>query len=437
MCVCQQVNADSTSISPALSQVDSQQVSAPASKISSSGSLESTPAGSTDSSSEALSKVSADTSVEVTKEDSWDSALSDSTLVSPGGDSTKGLSSGDTGISHLDSTVSGDSLTSLSDSSTSIIPAASTLLKEPVDITTDSAAAQKLQRQIAVRETRINTIDQFKGKYKSPKKALFMSLLAPGLGQAYLGSYYRASAYVIAEAGLWSGWHYYVNVKHDRQVRRYRRYADANWSHAAYEDSIVSMFSTQGPDIILKANQTRESFCQIFKAGDVQKTCKEFSDDYNTDYKNLPHYGYSRYDYRDSVWNIDTVSLRRSQDIPINVIHDFYEIIGKHDEYVSGWRDVSSFEIRDSVIYGESILRGTYRDMRAKATRYSRMQTWFLGGIFINHLVSGLDAAIAARFHNKKLYQTDVQWYDRVRLHSYLAFYHSEPYPTVVAYLPF
>ena len=75
--------------------------------------------------------------------------------------------------------------------------------------------------------------------------------------------------------------------------------------------------------------------------------------------------------------------------------------------------------------------------MRDRANQYARMQTYFLGGIVLNHIVSALDAALAARFHNKALYQTEARWYDRVRLESDLAWEGVFPRPTVTASLTF
>ena len=78
-------------------------------------------------------------------------------------------------------------------------------------------------------------------------------------------------------------------------------------------------------------------------------------------------------------------------------------------------------------------LQQEYVSMRAKANDYARMQAYFLGGMVLNHLVSALDAALSAHFHNKALYQTEVQWYERLRLDSQLAWDGLSPKSTVVA----
>jgi hypothetical protein len=98
---------------------------------------------------------------------------------------------------------------------------------------------------------------------------------------------------------------------------------------------------------------------------------------------------------------------------------------------------------------GDVVLKGTqkvlattpdqqrYIAMRDQANDYARMQAWFLGGMVINHIVSALDAALTARYHNKALYQTETSWYDRVHLDSRIAWDGLAPTPTVTASFTF
>ena len=126
-----------------------------------------------------------------------------------------------------------------------------------------------------------------------------------------------------------------------------------------------------------------------------------------------------------------------------NDLQNFYELIGKYTEFASGWEDVSG-SYNDGSLYvldesdknkNQQVLK--YRSMRSRATDLSRMQTVFLGGIIINHLVSALDAAFSARLHNKRLYQTDISWYDRINLDSYVTLYGIDMYTSITAKLSF
>ncbi|MBF0430980.1 MAG: hypothetical protein HQK83_06850 [Fibrobacteria bacterium] len=320
------------------------------------------------------------------------------------------------------------------------------LSKETDSIAVDSINQTKKQvgkksakKDNIYQESRINTIDDMKGKYRSPKKALFMSLLVPGLGQAYVGHYIRGSLYFALEIGLGISWRHYVVVKHDRQVKKYESFADEHWSNKTHEDEIKDIFSndySEDPEIMKVVLPHREAFCNsIFhESSSSLETCLEFSDQQSgtiKPYSDLPHY----IDAQEEPEDRDDVSKYRQE--TYQDLHTFYELIGKYDEFITGWDDAQDVEWLDSSVTGTSLRREDYRQMRRKASEYSRMQAWFLGGIVLNHLVSAVDAAISARFHNKKLYQTDVKWYDRVKLDSYFVFNGSVPFSEIRMRLPF
>ena len=320
----------------------------------------------------------------------------------------------------------------------------------------DTAVAKPKKRKRIVRETTVNTIDELKGRYRSPKKALFMSLVVPGLGQSYVGqhwfNYTRGAVYFFTDVALAYGWHYYVVDKQDRQITKYRRFADAHWSQSKYEDSIsrqvlpgynVSNFELRNPH--------RPTYCDAVQnqgsqtGGELFAGCKELTGN-----------NFSRFQafYKGAEANASADSIGRLRG-QFNNVQTFYEIIGKEAEFITGWDDANNILIGDSTfgligsdgkaqlgadkkpLPATSANQQTYISMRAQANDYARMQAYFLGGIVLNHLVSAVDAALAANYHNKRLYQTETGWYDRVRLDSYVALDGYAPKPTVVASFTF
>ncbi len=294
-------------------------------------------------------------------------------------------------------------------------------------------AGESERRQRIVRETTVNTIDELKGRYRSPKKALFMSLVVPGLGQAYVGHYYRAAAYVLADVAMIAGWRHYVVVKHDRQVRRYRQFADENWSQSKYEDSVSQVLSIRDKEARILLTPHREFYCNYV----VNRTPGQGERLFEAcrDLPSTNDYSLYREVYGDANRDAEARGEFRSN---FPDVHQFYESIGKHQEFISGWADANDVIFGDSSIIGTSDHRSRYIGMRAQATEYSRMQVYFMGGIVLNHIISALDAALAARFHNRALYQTEVSWYDRIRLESVLGRdSQGLPVPTVLAHIPF
>ncbi len=302
---------------------------------------------------------------------------------------------------------------------------------QPEPKATEPAPAR---RRREVRESTVHTIDELKGSYRSPKKALFMSLLVPGLGQAYVGHYVRGGAYFIADIGLALGWHHYVVVRHREQVTRYRGFADRHWSSARYEDRLYNTIGTEEQFKI--SNPHRDAYClSIYRSGiNAEKNLLDACAEPYDANKEINYRTHRAQTSQFEGTNGDLIQLAKFRRETIAEPHNFYEVIGKYNEFASGWEDVQ-FNLTDTV--ATSAQRSQYLKMRGKANDYSRMQAMFLGGMVLNHMVSALDAAIAAQLHNRRLYQTEVRWYERVRLHSDLVFDGMQPRPSVAATLRF
>jgi hypothetical protein len=299
--------------------------------------------------------------------------------------------------------------------------------------------------RVITRETTVNPLDTRRGSYRNPKKALFMSLIVPGLGQAYVGqsafNYSRAALYFGTEITLGALWYHYTVVKYDREVKRYRRYADEHWSQGAYEDAA---FTGSAAESFADLNPYRAAYC-----GSVQRHGRGSAaedalyngclDILDPDSATGPKYQNFKSQYDDS-WgfgatpNPDSVGARRAS-YADRV--DFYSLIGRYQEFVGGWDDVTGLAYTDSSIAGASANRDTYAAMRGRAQDYSRMQAWFIGGIALNHIASAIDAAITARRNNKHLYEGEARWYDRIGVDGGLAFNGGRPFTRMTASLSF
>ena len=90
-------------------------------------------------------------------------------------------------------------------------------------------------------------------------------------------------------------------------------------------------------------------------------------------------------------------------------IQQYYELIGKYDQYVAGWDDLKRVrrdgsignaaaptEV-DSVENFHSELRLRYEDQRDESNEFLKRASWATGFLLVNHVISAIDASRVAR----------------------------------------
>jgi hypothetical protein len=260
-----------------------------------------------------------------------------------------------------------------------------------------------------VNVSKVTSLDEAKGKYKSPKKAMFMSLVLPGSGQLYVGNsqsrYVRGSFYLAEEIALIFGLYYNSVYKYDKQVKKYKSFATDNFSVTGYELAMNSIFRPEYEDAFNRLyGAERENYCKSFFGNAAYMPCVE---NFGKNTNGYPGDGTPRYNSS-----------------------EFYRAIAS-DNFIPGWNDayVPTSEI-EANLYTEDpqyIPLGTsnnykeYLSMRKKANDYADRQAIFLGAIILNHIVSAIDAALSARAHNSSLYEEKISFLDRIRLGSDLS----------------
>ncbi len=280
-----------------------------------------------------------------------------------------------------------------------------------------------------VKVSKVNSIDEMKGRYKNPRKALFMSLLIPGSGQLYVGgskfNYIRGGAYLALEALLWINWGYYSVHKYNKQVKRYKNYAKEHYSIGVYENAMRDLYNANadlyGSTFANRYMGTRKSFCEAIYGSAGHDGC--YHEDVQALFQNDEgHVGRFAKDPVLLGEEIENVGSFSNSSEVFQLIAD--------DNYILGWDDVENptlainlgLDESEVVPLGESKNQEEYRSMRSKANDYADMQAWFFGGLILNHIISAIDAAFTANAHNKELYQEDLSWYDNLHFDSGVSF---------------
>ena len=346
-----------------------------------------------------------------------DSAKVDSATIAPV-DSAK-----------VDSAVVSSSSEPVSSSSSEPASSSSSVqVAEPVVIPSSSSMSRR-DLLGPVKVSKVNGIDEMKGRYKSPKKAMFMSLVVPGSGQLYTGgssfTYVRGAVYLALEAALWGGWYYFSVYKYDNQVKNYKKFAKKHYSIGRYEKEmldLVNQLASESEESYFETRymSSRESFCEAIYGKASASGCYTAGKMFDNDAAHAARF------------RNNPVALGEE----VKAVGSFYDGSALYSEisdksYVLGWDDVEDAELAmnlhlDDDYDGEYIPLAKsknmkeYRDMRSKATDYANMQAWFFGGLIVNHLVSAVDAAFTANAHNKELYSEDLSWYDHLHFDSYL-----------------
>lgn len=186
-------------------------------------------------------------------------------------------------------------------------------------------------------------------KRKNPAKAFFYSALIPGGGQLYNGSKWKALVFVGIEVMAWSG-HISYNSKGDSRTDQFNDFADTHWSQADYENYLWVNWGFRDDDSIFDGQ------------------------------------GFSLFTHH----------------LPSTKTQQYYEMIGKYNQFIYGWDDMSPMTTDTAAHnYATSVNRQFYEEMRHDANNYFDNAKTSLIVVMFNHIISGTEAALAARSQNR------------------------------------
>jgi hypothetical protein len=205
--------------------------------------------------------------------------------------------------------------------------------------------------------------------HKSGYLAAGLSLILPGLGEYYVGDQiWRGLIFTILDAGLWYGQFHFLG-RGDDSTTAFHIFADTNWSALKYADTLNHLLSKAGKTYQVTGDPNDpDYFSKINKAEDSVRIV----------------YG-------------DNGAFPLTHALPERGSQQFYELISKYIQFTFGWKDFKA---------GGPLFSSDYErhaEMRENMNQQYEIASYFLYGLFLNRVLSAIDAVLLAKDHNSPL----------------------------------
>jgi hypothetical protein len=210
---------------------------------------------------------------------------------------------------------------------------------------------------------------------KKPGRALMYSAFIPGTGELYVGAEKRGIAFLAVEAMAWT-WYFTQHSSGKNKEDDFKVFADDEWKEWAYLD----WYGHWEDWYDARRGENDPNFSQIF-----------------------------------------------THHLPGQKNDDYYEMIGKYDQFSYGWIGTPNEYLPGNFAPNDSLLgytfdqttfhicrgvdgtatrnRDDYMTMRDDANRLLKRASWGISAALFNHVISAVDAALAAKAYNKGILQ--------------------------------
>jgi hypothetical protein len=239
---------------------------------------------------------------------------------------------------------------------------------------------------------------------RSQYLAGLMSLVLPGAGEAYSENYLKAAIFFVVEAAAITTALIY-NHKGDFQTSFFQQFANQNWSVAKY--AAWTLQYVKNKNLVDNLDNYK-----IFNNSNYQQNLSN-----NT--------GWAKYDGDVNVNELNRLETAigngYSHQLPSYGAQQYYELIGKYPQFSHGW---SNAEITDTDYHTLTDEFLWYSHQRGLANEYYKTGSFGVGLLYVNHILSTLDAIWSMDKYNGTLAMN-------VRLNGVQMADHVELIPTV------
>ena len=230
-----------------------------------------------------------------------------------------------------------------------------------------------------------------------PGKPLLLSLVVPGLGQVYNKEpIWKPSIFIATEIVSITSI-MYANKKADEIRKDYQKFADENWNVKNWWN-----FTQSGPEVI--------EYNSLYFTDNKLKAMRDYVGTHHLtihlkgDLVNL---------FNTEFLTSDSLSILSgyldSDDLSMVKDRHYYENIGKYDQFVGGWSDVSTSWYWEEKDVGDSTeiviktpMKQSYLDDRYKSNQWLSFAKFSISAMMFNHVISGLEAVWANRSIKKE-----------------------------------
>lgn len=225
-----------------------------------------------------------------------------------------------------------------------------------------------------VQQVELNQEEVYNQNKKSPFLAGALSLAIPGAGEFYTGDYWKTAIFLAVEAAAIT-FAIINDNKGDDKTTFYENYANQNWSVKQYAQWTVdnasrinSLVDPNDYNVINEQNGSVNWEELNRLEGDIGKWYSH----------RLAPYGDQQY----------------------------YEMIGKYQQFNAGWSDFDETEYSDNHYdYGDPLTDKYiyYSGQRGEANDFYNAARWGVIAVVTNHILSAVDAALSAGSYNRRL----------------------------------
>jgi len=226
-----------------------------------------------------------------------------------------------------------------------------------------------LEKSFETRKQNSGSVSKMSQKgTKSVAKALLFSAAIPGSGQIYNGSYLKSIAFLVIEASAVYG-HFYFQDRGNDLEAGYKADADRLWNEDAYWSWISGISGIDATNRDALGEYERNTFSHF---------------------------------------------------LPEDINQQYYENIGKYDQFVVGWKDFRNDILNDDLanlsledyksgfydgldLTTISSNRNGYVELRKDSNDNFKRATNFTTLVLFNHVISALDAALTTKRYNKRI----------------------------------